>query len=87
MIISDEFADTEDNDGLFSGWDPEKGEYDVDDWQYKGMEAHGAAGEREGFQAHEGRAVGPRRPRRRARAGRPAEEDWTLQIRAASSRS
>ena len=28
VIIDEGFADTEDLDGLFSGWDPEKGEYD-----------------------------------------------------------
>src|SRR5947207_9266937 len=27
-ILTDEFRDTEDNDGLFSGWNPETGEYD-----------------------------------------------------------
>jgi formate dehydrogenase major subunit len=57
VIVSEEFSDTEDNDGLFSGWDPERGEYDVTTWQYAGTEVHGAAGEREqGFSA--GRARG-----------------------------
>jgi formate dehydrogenase major subunit len=37
VIVSEEFADTEDNAGLFSGWDPEKGRYDVTTWQYKGI--------------------------------------------------
>jgi formate dehydrogenase major subunit len=54
VIVSDEFTDTEDGDGLFSGWDPEKGAYDVSTWRYKGMQPHGAAGEREGsFQPEE----------------------------------
>ncbi len=37
-IITDDFRDTEDLDGLFSGFDPEDGTYDVSSWQYKGME-------------------------------------------------
>jgi formate dehydrogenase major subunit len=38
VILDDEFADTEDLDGVFSGWDPAKGEYDTTTWRYKGME-------------------------------------------------
>jgi formate dehydrogenase major subunit len=34
-IVSDDFADTEDLDGLFSGWNAETGQYDIDSWQYK----------------------------------------------------
>src|SRR3954468_11794732 len=56
-IVNEEFADTEDLDGLFSGWDPDKRTYDVRSWQYEGMEAFAAAGKREegavvGEQAH-----------------------------------
>jgi formate dehydrogenase major subunit len=47
VIIREEFADTEDLDGFFSGWDPEKGQYDSTEWQYEGMETHGSAGQRE----------------------------------------
>src|SRR4029078_8821795 len=47
VIINEEFADTEDLDGLFSGWDPEQGRDDTTHWQYAGREAHGAAGQRE----------------------------------------
>jgi len=42
-IISDEFEDTEDLDGLFSGWDPERGRYDTTSWQYAGQERQPAA--------------------------------------------
>src|SRR5262245_2827630 len=35
-IINEDFRDTEDLDGLFSGWDPEKGGYDPKSWQYAG---------------------------------------------------
>ena len=54
VIVHEGFTDTEDNDGLFSGWDPEQGKYDVTTWQYAGVEVHGAAGQREqGFkQSH-----------------------------------
>jgi formate dehydrogenase major subunit len=32
-IVADGFQDTEDLDGLFSGWDPEKAEYRLDSWK------------------------------------------------------
>src|SRR5712672_2790488 len=35
-IIDEQFRDTEDLDGLFSGFDPEKGSYDPTAWQYEG---------------------------------------------------
>jgi formate dehydrogenase major subunit len=35
-IIDERFQDTEDADGLFSGWDPERGTYDNTTWQYAG---------------------------------------------------
>src|SRR3954467_11983213 len=47
VIVNEGFQDTEDLDGLFSGWDAEKGQYDLETWQYAGMEVHGAAGQRE----------------------------------------
>ncbi len=37
-IITDEFQDTEDLDGLFSGWNKDNGQYDVRTWMYKGVE-------------------------------------------------
>src|SRR5207248_3029918 len=52
VIIETEFADTEDLDGVFSGWNPETKKYDTTTWSYEGMETHGAAGKRdEGFRA------------------------------------
>jgi formate dehydrogenase major subunit len=42
FIVSGSFADTEDLDGLFSGYDPETASYDATSWQYAGSEqAHG----------------------------------------------
>jgi formate dehydrogenase major subunit len=37
-IIDERFQDTEDADGLFSGWDPERGTYDNTTWQYAGTD-------------------------------------------------
>jgi formate dehydrogenase major subunit len=78
VIIGERFADTEDLDGFFSGWDPERGEYDTTTWQYEGMEAHGAAGQREsGFKTsgeqsgHGGHGGG-------LKHGEPPEEDLSL---------
>jgi formate dehydrogenase major subunit len=47
VIVDEQFADTEELDGLFSGWDPETKTYDKETWSYEGMETHGAAGNRE----------------------------------------
>lgn len=46
-IVGDDFVDTEDLDGLFSGFDPETGTYDPSTWQYAGFEAAPSAGQRE----------------------------------------
>lgn len=35
-IVGPDFRDSEDLDGLFSGWDPQKGRYDTASWQYEG---------------------------------------------------
>jgi formate dehydrogenase major subunit len=40
-IIGHEFQDTEDLDGLFSGWDADKHAYDNDTWAYAGTQAKG----------------------------------------------
>jgi len=37
-ILRDDFRDTEDLGGLFSGWDPEKKQYDSKTWLYEGAE-------------------------------------------------
>src|ERR1700757_3008787 len=36
-IVSDDFVDTEDLEGLFSGFDPSARSYDISSWQYKGV--------------------------------------------------
>ncbi len=40
-IVSDAYRDTEDLDGLFSGFDPETRTYDTGSWQYAGQEDGG----------------------------------------------
>src|SRR5205807_10454421 len=35
-IISADYKDTEDLDGIFSGWEAEKGEYRTESWAYRG---------------------------------------------------
>src|SRR3712207_7593827 len=34
VILSEDFRDTEDLDGLFSGWDPDTARYGSASWQY-----------------------------------------------------
>jgi len=38
-ILRDDFRDTEDLDGVFSGWDEENRKYDPESWLYKGASA------------------------------------------------
>jgi formate dehydrogenase major subunit len=40
-IVSDEFLDTEDLDGLFSGFDTDTRTYDTESWQYERQEGEG----------------------------------------------
>jgi formate dehydrogenase major subunit len=49
-ILRRDFRDTEDLQGLFSGWSSEKSEYDIESWQYQGVdEIVPAAGHKELF--------------------------------------
>jgi formate dehydrogenase major subunit len=43
-IVSDDFRDTEDLDGLFSGFEPGRGAYDPTTWQYAGQPELSAGG-------------------------------------------
>jgi formate dehydrogenase major subunit len=80
VIVTEEFADTEDLDGFFSGWDPERGKYDTTTWMYEGMEVHGSAGQREeGFQPTKGEASGHGGHGGGLQHGEPPAEDETLQ--------
>jgi len=78
-IVADEFQDTEDLDGLFSGWNAEEGSYDTASWQYKDLGPVGsAAGEREmaGTDAGTGHRHGSHGG---VLGGRPPHQDPTLQ--------
>jgi formate dehydrogenase major subunit len=44
MIVSDEYRDTEDLGGVFSGWDDEKKKYTPESWFYKGSEKKDSGG-------------------------------------------
>ncbi|SDZ20811.1 formate dehydrogenase major subunit [Micromonospora pattaloongensis] len=46
-IINEEFKDTEDLDGLFSGWRDDTSSYSSDSWQYEGVRVASAAGKRQ----------------------------------------
>ncbi len=46
-IINDRFQDTEELEGLFSGFDPQTGMYDPTSWMYEGGQVTSAAGVRE----------------------------------------
>jgi formate dehydrogenase major subunit len=47
VILTEDFADTEDLDGVFSGLDREHRVYDFHTWQYEGLEVQAASGERD----------------------------------------
>ncbi len=58
VIIDDEFLDTEDLDGLFSGFDPDTNTYDTSSWQYRGVrEEPSAAGSASSASRRRSRAV------------------------------
>jgi formate dehydrogenase major subunit len=46
-ILTEDFADTEDLDGLFSGFDAEHRSYDREAWRYQGGDMSAAAGRRD----------------------------------------
>jgi formate dehydrogenase major subunit len=78
VIINEEFQDTEDLDGFFSGWNPEDGLYDITTWSYAGTKEETAAGKREqsadvsGEQAHGAHGI-------TLKKGQPPKEDPDLE--------
>ncbi len=46
-ILSEDFKDTEENDGIFGGWEQDKAQYTEEAWSYEGVEPQAAAGARE----------------------------------------
>ena len=78
VLIDERFQDTEDLDGFFSGFDPDKRIYDTSTWHYAGMPVQETAGERakggtKGEQSGHGAQAG------HLAHGEPPEEDETLQ--------
>ncbi|NHI20765.1 molybdopterin-dependent oxidoreductase [Phycicoccus endophyticus] len=63
-IVGEEFADTEDLDGLFSGYDEESAQYDPTSWQYENAPQAPAAGMRD-----------PRQPAGPEASEEPAEHE------------
>jgi len=78
VIVDEKFVDTEDLDGFFSGWNAEKGVYEIDSWSYAGTRQEAAAGKKEqegdvsGEQAHGAHGM-------RLKKGEPPELDMELE--------
>jgi formate dehydrogenase major subunit len=49
-LLRDDFQDTEDLDGFFSGWNDEKKKYDPESWQYRGTKPKKSGGEHPGHE-------------------------------------
>jgi formate dehydrogenase major subunit len=79
VIVREDYADSEDLDGFFSGWDPASGDYEKESWQYEGWDVHGAAGHRESGLRTKGEQVGHGGHGGGLRRGEPPEEDPTLE--------
>src|SRR4051812_37136988 len=74
IVIDERFRDTDELDGLFSGWDPEKKGYSNETWQYAEFEADASAGKPpKGEQAGHGGGA------KALSGGEPPREDPTLQ--------
>ena len=53
MLVREDFVDAGDDDGLFSGWDPETCSYDTSTWQYEGADVAAASGDRDQWDSDE----------------------------------
>jgi formate dehydrogenase major subunit len=80
-IIHEDYRDTEDLDGLFSGFDADERSYDITSWQYAGLEETAAsAGQRELHLHSESAAASDRHGSHGGvPGGRPPQQDETLQ--------
>jgi formate dehydrogenase major subunit len=67
-IVGEDFEDTEDLDGVFSGLDREKRTYDTMSWQYEGAAVQASAGERDS--QYEARTAGHQAIKESARGDR-----------------
>jgi formate dehydrogenase major subunit len=78
VILKEEFRDTDELGGFFSGWNPEDGLYNVDSWGYAGTSGELTAGKHEqsgdvsGDQAHGAHGM-------KLERGEPPEVDLSLE--------
>jgi formate dehydrogenase major subunit len=78
VIIKDEFRDTEELDGRFSGFDDENHTYRIDTWGYAGTDSelpggqHEQTGDVSGDISHGAHGM-------KLEGGEPPEEDWSLE--------
>jgi formate dehydrogenase major subunit len=83
VIVDERYGDAEDLDGLFSGWDPEVGWYQIDSWQYDGLKPHPAEKQRmdsaQGRERHTGSAEVHGAAGANLESAFPPHEDMTLQ--------
>ena len=77
-LLRDDFRDTEDLDGFFSGWDAEKKKYDPESWLYRGSPVKKRQGENAPGHASVGGGHGKDRGGEAQDAGK-FEADLTLQ--------
>ena len=77
MILTEDFADTEDLDGVFSGLDREHRIYDMETWRYQGDEVRPASGAAAASDAGPAPAGAAGRARRGARLGRRGRASLT----------
>jgi formate dehydrogenase major subunit len=56
-IINPKFEDTEDLDGLFTGWQSDQDQYSLEHWSYEEQKMEPAAGQREGTKEQRDRGI------------------------------
>src|SRR5438552_3618633 len=76
VIIREDFRDTEDLDGVFSGFDAKQRTYDTSSWEYAGMSVKEAGAERGGTRGEQSGHGGQSAS---LEYGEPPEEDPTLE--------
>lgn len=59
-LVTEDFKDTEDLDGVFSGWKEDEAKYDIHSWQYEGIDVVPAAGHKEVYAEPGAGTHGPR---------------------------
>jgi formate dehydrogenase major subunit len=78
VLLKEEFRDSGELGGLFSGWDEETRQYEIASWGYAGTSGEATAGKSEqaadvsGEQAHGAHGM-------KLEHGDPPEEDWSLE--------